>query len=51
MRKLFLFLFFKHSQEEVNHHMVASVYGEEAAKELHHNGVYYPKMDYFWSEN
>jgi len=39
---------FKHSQEEINHHMVASVYGEEAAKELHHNGVFYPKhQDYY----
>jgi thiosulfate reductase/polysulfide reductase chain A len=36
---------FKHSQEEVNHHMVASVYGEEAAKQLHHHGVYYPELD------
>jgi thiosulfate reductase/polysulfide reductase chain A len=41
---------FKHSQEEVNHHMVASVYGEEAADELHHNGVFYPKMDKYFKQ-
>jgi thiosulfate reductase/polysulfide reductase chain A len=36
---------FKHSQEEINHHMVASVYGEEAAHQLHEHGVFYPKID------
>ena len=41
---------FKHSQEEINHHMVASVYGEEAAKELHHKGVFYPKMDKYYKQ-
>ena len=41
---------FQHSQEDVNHHMVASVYGEEAANELHHNGVYYPNKDKFYKQ-
>jgi len=41
---------FKQSQEEVNHPMVASVYGEEAASELHHNGVFYPKMDKYYKQ-
>ena len=41
---------FKQSQEDVNHHMVASIYGEEAAKELHHNGVFYPKMDKYYKQ-
>jgi thiosulfate reductase/polysulfide reductase chain A len=41
---------FKQSQEEINHHMVASVYGEEAAKELHHKGVYYPKIDEYFKQ-
>ncbi len=41
---------FKYTQEEVNHHMVASVYGEEAANELHHNGVFYPKMDKYYKQ-
>jgi len=30
--------------------MVASVYGEEAAKELHHKGIYYPKMDKYYKQ-
>ncbi len=41
---------FKQSQEEINHHMVASVYGEEAAKELHHNGVFYPNIKKYYKQ-
>jgi len=41
---------FKQSQEEVNHHMVASIYGEEAAKELHHHGVFYPNKDKYYKQ-
>ncbi len=41
---------FKGTQEEVNHHMVASVYGEEAAHALVKDGVYYPNMDKFYKE-
>jgi thiosulfate reductase/polysulfide reductase chain A len=41
---------FKQSQEEVNHHMIASVYGEDAVKELHHTGVFYPKMDKYYKQ-
>ena len=41
---------FKQSQEEINHHMVASVYGEEAAKQLHHHGVYYPKIEDYYKQ-
>jgi len=39
---------FEGSQEEVNHHMVASVYGEEAAHALTKEGVFYPNMDKFY---
>jgi thiosulfate reductase/polysulfide reductase chain A len=41
---------FHGTQEEVNHHMVASVYGEEAAHKLHKDGVFYPNMDKFYKE-
>ena len=41
---------FKHSQEEINHHMVASVYGEEAVKALEEHGVYYPKIDKYYKQ-
>jgi thiosulfate reductase/polysulfide reductase chain A len=41
---------FEHSQEEVNRHMVESVYGEEAVKELNEYGVYYPKMDKYFKQ-
>ncbi|MEO1954051.1 MAG: molybdopterin-dependent oxidoreductase [Campylobacterales bacterium] len=36
---------FKHTQEEINHHMVASVYGDEAAHHLHEHGVFYPEIE------
>ncbi len=36
---------FKHSQEEINEHMVKSIYGEEAVKALKEHGVFYPDMD------
>jgi len=39
---------FKHSQEEVNEHMVKSVYGEEAVKALKEHGVFYPDMDKYY---
>jgi len=41
---------YSHSQETVNHHMVASVYGEEAWKTLREKGVYYPDMDKFFKQ-
>jgi len=39
---------FEHSQEEINRHMVESVYGEEAVKTLKEHGVFYPNMDKFF---
>ncbi len=39
---------FEHSQEEVNEHMVKSVYGEEAVKALKEHGVFYPNMDKYY---
>ncbi|MCK5110539.1 MAG: molybdopterin-dependent oxidoreductase [Arcobacteraceae bacterium] len=39
---------FKHSQEELNHHAVANYPG--AAEALHHDGVFYPKMDKYFKE-
>jgi len=39
---------FKHSQEEVNEHMVKSIYGEEAVKALKEHGVYYPDMENYY---
>ena len=39
---------FRHTQEEVNEHMVKSVYGEEAVKSLHEHGVFYPDMDKYY---
>ncbi|WP_295419994.1 molybdopterin-dependent oxidoreductase [Sulfurovum sp.] len=41
---------FEHSQEEVNEHMVKSVYGEEAVKALKEHGVFYPNMDKFFKQ-
>jgi len=41
---------FEGTQEEVNHHMVASIYGDEAAHTLVKEGVYYPNMDKFYKE-
>jgi len=41
---------FHHSQEEVNEHMVKSVYGEEAVKALKEHGVFYPNMDKFFKQ-
>jgi thiosulfate reductase/polysulfide reductase chain A len=39
---------FEHSQEELNEHMVKSVYGEEAVKALKEHGVFYPNMDKYY---
>jgi thiosulfate reductase/polysulfide reductase chain A len=39
---------FEHSQEEINEHMVKSVYGEEAVKALKEHGVFYPNMDKYY---
>ncbi|MEA3492476.1 MAG: molybdopterin-dependent oxidoreductase [Campylobacterota bacterium] len=41
---------YRHSQETINHHMVASVYGEEAWKILRDRGVFYPDMDKFFKQ-
>ncbi len=41
---------FHGTQEEVNEHMVKSVYGEEAVKVLEENGVFYPKMDKYFKQ-
>ena len=41
---------YRHSQESINHHMVASVYGEEAWKTLREKGVFYPDMDKFFKQ-
>jgi thiosulfate reductase/polysulfide reductase chain A len=41
---------YRHSQETINHHMVASVYGEEAWKTLREKGVYYPEMETFFKK-
>ncbi len=39
---------FEHTQEEINEHMVKSVYGEEAVKALKEHGVFYPDMDKYY---
>jgi len=39
---------FQHSQEELNHHAVADYPG--AAEALHHDGVFYPKMDKYFKK-
>jgi thiosulfate reductase/polysulfide reductase chain A len=36
---------FEHSQEEINEHMVKSVYGEKAVEALKNHGVFYPEID------
>jgi len=41
---------FHHTQEEVNEHMVKSVYGEEAVKALKENGVFYPDMENYYKQ-
>ena len=41
---------FEHSQEDINKHMVESVYGEEAVKALNEHGVFYPNMDKFFKQ-
>jgi len=41
---------FEHTQEEINRHMVESVYGEEAVKALEEHGVYYPDMDKYYKQ-
>ena len=41
---------FRHSQETINHHMVSSIYGEDAWKTLRKKGVFYPDMDKFFKK-
>ncbi len=41
---------YRHSQESINHHMVESVYGEDAWKTLREKGVFYPDMDKFFKK-
>ncbi|MEA3455546.1 MAG: molybdopterin-dependent oxidoreductase [Campylobacterota bacterium] len=41
---------YRHSQETINHHQVASVYGEEAWKTLREKGVFYPDMDKYFNQ-
>lgn len=41
---------FEHSQKSINHHQVASIYGEEAWKTLREKGVFYPDMDKFFKK-
>jgi thiosulfate reductase/polysulfide reductase chain A len=41
---------FKHSQEEINEHMVKSIYGEEAVKALKEDGVFYPDMEKYFKQ-
>jgi thiosulfate reductase/polysulfide reductase chain A len=41
---------FKHSQEEINEHMVKGIYGEEAVKALKEHGVFYPNMDKYFKQ-
>ena len=41
---------YRHSQTAINHHMVASVYGEEAWDTLQEKGVFYPDMDKFFKK-
>lgn len=41
---------FEETQEEINHHMVAPIYGEEAWATLREKGIYYPNMDTFFKK-
>ncbi len=41
---------FEHSQEEINRHVVESIYGEEAVKSLEEHGVFYPDMDKYYKK-
>ena len=41
---------FEGTQEEINEHMVKSVYGEEAVKILEEKGVFYPDMDKYFKQ-
>jgi thiosulfate reductase/polysulfide reductase chain A len=41
---------FEHSQEEINKHVVESIYGEEAVKALNEHGVFYPNMDKYFKQ-
>jgi thiosulfate reductase/polysulfide reductase chain A len=41
---------FEHTQEEINKHVVESVYGEEAVKALEEHGVFYPDMDKYFKQ-
>lgn len=42
--------FFEGTQEEINHHAVAPIYGEEAWQILREKGVYYPNMDKYFKK-
>jgi len=41
---------YRHSQETINHHQVASIYGEEAWETLREKGVFYPDMDKYFKK-
>lgn len=41
---------YRQSQEAINHHMVASIYGEEAWKTLREKGIFYPDMEKFFKQ-
>jgi len=41
---------FEHTQEEVNEHVVKSIYGEEAVLALKEHGVFYPDMDKYFKQ-
>jgi len=41
---------FRMSQEEINEHMVVSVYGKEAYETLKEKGVFYPNMDKYFKQ-
>ena len=41
---------FEHTQEEINKHMVESIYGEEAVKTLNEHGIFYPNMDKYFKQ-
>lgn len=41
---------YKHTQEEINHHMMHGMYGEEAWNELREKGVYYKNMQSYFKK-
>jgi len=41
---------YRDTQKSINHHMVASIYGEDAWKTLREKGVFYPDMDKFFKQ-